>query len=121
MSYIELQEVSVNALNVAERAKSLRERLLGKKKGEAFKVPILKNINFKAQTGERIGVVGLNGSGKSSLLKAIAGIYPIDEGHMVVKGSVVPLIEMGVGFDPEVTGRQNIRLALIYSGKLDLY
>lgn len=60
--------------------------------------------------GERIGIIGLNGSGKSSLLKLISGIIKPSNGKIIVQGEVQPLIEIGAGFDPEFTGRENIYL-----------
>jgi lipopolysaccharide transport system ATP-binding protein len=84
-------------------------------------VPILNNINFEAKPGDKIGIIGRNGCGKSSLLKTIAGIYPAKSGSVSLHGNLVPLIEMGVGFDAELSGRQNIQLALCYSGRMNQY
>lgn len=70
----------------------------------------LKNINLSIKAGERVGILGLNGAGKSTLLKVIAGVYPLHEGTLTVHGRVTPLIELGTGFNPEVSGRENIYL-----------
>ena len=70
----------------------------------------LKNINFNIKKGEFFGIVGRNGSGKSTLLKIIAGIYQPTKGSVAVKGKLVPFIELGVGFNPELTGRENVYL-----------
>lgn len=70
----------------------------------------LRNISFEVKEGEFFGVVGKNGSGKSTLLKIMAGIYRPTSGHVKVSGSLVPFIELGVGFNPELTGRENVYL-----------
>lgn len=70
----------------------------------------LKNINFDVKEGEFFGIVGRNGSGKSTLLKILAGIYQPNSGSVTTKGRLVPFIELGVGFNPELTGRENVYL-----------
>ncbi len=70
----------------------------------------LRNISFDIKKGEFFGIVGRNGSGKSTLLKMIAGIYQPNTGSIVVEGKLVPFIELGVGFNPELTGRENVYL-----------
>ena len=70
----------------------------------------LKDISFTINEGDFFGIVGRNGSGKSTLLKTIAGIYTPNGGNVKVHGSLVPFIELGVGFNPELTGRENIFL-----------
>lgn len=72
------------------------------------KQKVLKNIDFEIKEGEFFGIVGRNGSGKSTLLKLLAGIYVPDQGLVHVNGSLTPFIELGVGFNPELTGRENI-------------
>ena len=70
----------------------------------------LKDINFTLEKGERIGILGTNGAGKSTLLKVIAGVFKPTEGSVVHEGKIVPLLELGAGFDKEYTGRENIYL-----------
>jgi ABC-type polysaccharide/polyol phosphate transport system ATPase subunit len=70
----------------------------------------LQDVSFKVARGEFFGIVGANGSGKSTLLKVLAGIYRQDQGHVHVTGRVSPFIELGVGFNMELTGRDNIRI-----------
>jgi len=81
----------------------------GKKK---FHKPFeaLKNISFSVEKGGFIGIIGKNGSGKSTLLQMICGIFPPTEGDIVVKGRISALLELGAGFNPEFTGRQNVYL-----------
>jgi len=70
----------------------------------------LKNVSFELEKGDRLGILGLNGSGKSTLLKTVAGVYKPTEGHIERSGLLAPLIELGAGFDPQYTGRENIYL-----------
>jgi ABC-2 type transport system ATP-binding protein len=71
---------------------------------------VLDNISFEIRQGEFFGIVGRNGSGKSTLLKMLAGIYAPNKGKTEVHGSLTPFIELGVGFNPELTGRENVFL-----------
>jgi ABC-type polysaccharide/polyol phosphate transport system ATPase subunit len=77
----------------------------------------LKNINFEIMPGEFIGIIGRNGSGKSTLLKIIAGILTPTSGEVIVNGDVSPFLELGVGFNPELSARENI---FLYSSILGL-
>lgn len=70
----------------------------------------LNDINFTINHGDRVGIVGHNGAGKSTLLKAICGIYPPTSGQLVVRGKVSPLLDIGAGFNVELSGRDNIHL-----------
>jgi len=70
----------------------------------------LKNISFEIKRGEFFGIVGRNGSGKSTLLKILAGIYQPTRGSVMTNGKLVPFIELGVGFNPELTGKDNVYL-----------
>jgi ABC-type polysaccharide/polyol phosphate transport system ATPase subunit len=70
----------------------------------------LDGVSFSVRQGEFFGVIGANGSGKSTLLKILAGIYRADAGIVTVNGKLSPFIELGVGFNPELTGRDNIRV-----------
>lgn len=70
----------------------------------------LKEINFEISRGESIGIMGLNGSGKSTLLKIIAGVMKPTKGTVIVRGSVAPLIELGAGFDFDLSAKENVFL-----------
>ena len=70
----------------------------------------LKNVSFSVEKGDRVGILGLNGAGKSTLLKVISGVFKPTEGHVDNHGKMVPLLELGAGFDPQYTGKENIYL-----------
>jgi ABC-2 type transport system ATP-binding protein/lipopolysaccharide transport system ATP-binding protein len=70
----------------------------------------VKNVSFEVENGDKLGIIGLNGAGKSILLKMISGVIKPTEGTIQIKGTIVPLLELGSGFDPEYTGKENIYL-----------
>ena len=70
----------------------------------------LRDLNFSVQRGESVGIIGANGSGKSTILKLIAGVMYPDVGKVHIQGKIAPLIELGAGFHPELSGRENIYL-----------
>lgn len=70
----------------------------------------LKEVSFEIKKGERVAILGLNGAGKSTLLKVIAGVLKATEGSVKRSGVLVPLLELGAGFDPQYTGAENIYL-----------
>ncbi|OZG61782.1 sugar ABC transporter [Bifidobacterium lemurum] len=95
-----------------EQATGLKQLVINWAKGiKGYKEQhVLRDINFEVHQGDFFGIVGRNGSGKSTLLKLISGIYVPDSGSIQVNGKLVPFIELGVGFNPELTGRENVYL-----------
>jgi homopolymeric O-antigen transport system ATP-binding protein len=77
----------------------------------------LKDVSFSVRRGESVGVIGHNGAGKSTLLKVISRVLAPTTGHVVINGSVMPLLELGTGFDPELTGVENIYLNALLFGR----
>ena len=95
-----------------EKSSGLKQAIFNRLKGIKgyTKQEVLQGISFKVKKGEFLGIVGRNGSGKSTLLKVLSQIYVPDSGEIEINGSLVPFIELGVGFNPELTGRENIYL-----------
>lgn len=109
---IDVNNVSIRFNLERERVNSLKEYLIRSIKGtiEYDEFWALKNISFQVKKGDSVGLIGLNGSGKSTLLKVIAGVLKPTEGSVQVFGSVAPLIELGAGFDFDLTARENVFL-----------
>ena len=90
---------------------SIKKRLLHLKKADAKVYEAVRGVSFSVPKGEILGIVGKNGSGKSTMLRAIAGIFSPDTGTIDLKGNSVSLLSIGVGFQPKLTGRENIILS----------
>ena len=108
-----VQDVSILFNLSKENVDNLKELLIKKIKGEKIRFNefwALKNINFELNKGDRLGILGLNGAGKSTLLKIIAGVYKPTTGKVTRRGHIAPMIELGAGFDPNYTGKENIFL-----------
>ena len=109
---IQVNDVSMRFNLAKEKSESLKEYFLqiahGKLKFDEFYA--LKNVSLTVQPGDFYGLIGLNGSGKSTLLKVISGVYKPTTGNCVVQGTIAPLIELGAGFDMDLTARENIFL-----------
>lgn len=95
-----------------ERAAGLKQAIFNWLKGVKgyTEQKVLRGVNFEIKKGEFVGIVGRNGSGKSTLLKLLAEIYYPEQGKIEIDGTLVPFIELGVGFNPELTGRENVYL-----------
>lgn len=109
---IDIQNVSMLYNLGAEKVDSLKEYFIKMLKGELFfeEFKALEDISFSVKKGEVFGLVGLNGAGKSTLLKVIAGVLKPTTGQVKINGSIAPLIELGAGFNFDLTGRENIFL-----------
>jgi ABC-2 type transport system ATP-binding protein len=107
---IEFRQVS-KRFQLAE-GRTLREFVPALFRGRGWSEPFyaLRDVTFSVRCGETLGIIGRNGSGKSTILKLIAGVTPPSEGEVRVAGRVSPLIELGAGFHPDLTGRENIDL-----------
>ena len=109
---IEVRDVSMRFRMANDRISSIKEyaiaRLRGKLKYNEFEA--LKHVSFDVKRGEVMGLIGHNGAGKSTLLKVISGILKPTEGSVIVRGNVAPMLELGSGFDFDMTGRENIFL-----------
>lgn len=112
MNAIEIENLTIRFNLASEEISSIKEYFikLAKRQLNFQEFFALKNISFNVEKGDSIGLVGANGSGKSTLLKAISGIYPPYEGSVRVNGIIAPLIELGAGFDGQLTARENIYL-----------
>ena len=112
------KEIAISVKNISktfriphERVDSIRIAALNcfhKNSYEEFQA--LNDVSFEVKKGEFFGIIGRNGSGKSTLLKVLAGIYRVDSGKVKVNGLVSPFLELGIGFNPELSGRDNIYL-----------
>ena len=109
---IEVKDVSMVFNMASEQFNSLKEYFIAATRGELrFKeLRALDHVSFTVRRGESFGLVGTNGSGKSTMLKIIAGVLEATEGSCQVTGTIAPLIELGAGFDMELTARENIYL-----------
>lgn len=120
---VEVNNVEMQFNMSKEKVDSLKEFVIKKLKGELVyeKFLALDDITFQIEKGDVFGIVGLNGSGKSTMLKIISGILKPTRGAIVTRGLVAPLIELGAGFDMDLTARENIFLngsVLGYSKKV---
>ena len=109
---IEVRDVTMRFRMANDRINSLKEFLVQKIRGklEYREFTALKHVTFDVNRGEVVGLIGHNGAGKSTMLKIISGILKPTEGSVTVRGSVVPMLELGSGFDFDMTGRENVFL-----------
>lgn len=107
---VKVEHVSKSFKLPTESTHSLRTTLVNRFKGiKGYKEQhVLRDINFEVEEGDFFGIVGRNGSGKSTLLKIISQIYEPEQGRVTVNGKLVSFIELGVGFNPELTGKENV-------------
>ena len=114
MSNIKIENLSIKFRIYHDRSPSLKDyfaNLFRQNRQSAFSdFWAVKDVSFEIKAGDRIGIVGHNGAGKSTLLKALCRVYESSLGKVSVNGRIAPLLEIGAGFHPEFTGRENIYL-----------
>jgi ABC-type polysaccharide/polyol phosphate transport system ATPase subunit len=106
MHRVELRNVTVRY--PSQRIPTLKEWLVRSRAARAGAVDALRDITLSVEAGEAFGIIGGNGAGKSTLLRVIAGIIPPSSGEVVTRGALAPIIELGTGFDGELSGRENV-------------
>ncbi|MCG3750483.1 MULTISPECIES: ABC transporter ATP-binding protein [unclassified Amycolatopsis] len=122
MVSIEVRNAYVDFPIFDAKTRSLKKRVLGKVGGtiaDGARVPVieaLRDVSFRLGEGDRVGLVGHNGAGKSTLLRLLSGIYEPTRGALKVVGRVAPVFDLGVGLDPEVSGRENILIQGLFLG-----
>ena len=116
---MEQNEITISARDVAMRFRLTDDKILSLKEFVTRKIRgkiktnefwALKGVSFDVHKGEVLGIIGRNGSGKSTLLKCISGILKPTRGSVTCHGNIVPMLELGSGFDPDLTGRENVFL-----------
>ena len=109
---IEVNDVSMRFRMENDKTNSIKEFIVKKIKGQIqyTEFEALKHVSFDVRKGEVVGLIGRNGAGKSTILKIISGILKPTEGNIIVRGNVAPMLELGSGFDMDMTGRENIFL-----------
>ena len=115
---IVVENLCVKYRTTLEKRQTLKSTLLrlGRPQHEVKYIEALKTIDLTVHRGEFLGIIGHNGAGKSTLLRTIAGILPPSTGRISVYGDVTTLLSVGIGFNPQLTGRDNIRLSALANG-----
>ena len=120
MNAIELHNVSIDYYLDNEDAYSFKNALLNfyakAKKPMAKTFRALDNLSFTVANGEKVGIIGLNGSGKTTLLRTVSGIFHPSKGKVKIHGTVSPLLDFHTGFEPNLTGIENIKIRLMFLG-----
>jgi ABC-2 type transport system ATP-binding protein len=116
---IELNNVSLSYRILINKSASLKEFFKDslKRKIRVREFAALNNISFSVAPGEVLAILGKNGAGKSSLLKLLAGVLPPTSGEVITRGSIAPMIELGAGFHPEMTGAENVKFYSALMGR----
>lgn len=114
-AYVKFEDVSLKFKMYTDKGISVKEAVINTLKKRKYRDTVkefwvLNHINTTISQGDRLGIIGNNGAGKSTMLKLISRIYEPTKGRIDINGKVVPLIELGAGFNPELTGRENIYL-----------
>jgi len=111
MSLIEVDAVSKAFWIPSVHRETVREHLLGVFEPRRFeRLQVLDGVSFDVRRGEGLGIMGRNGSGKSTLLKIVSGVYLPDQGHVSTRAAITPVLELGVGWNPELDAVDNVLL-----------
>ena len=115
---IRVEDVSVTYRTSFERAPTLRGTMLrlGRRERVVREIEALKDVSFEVRHGTVLGILGMNGAGKSTLVRTVAGILPPTEGRVEVRGRVSTLLALGVGFNRDLSGRENVVLGGLAGG-----
>src|SRR5919198_360259 len=115
---IRVEDVSVTYRTSLEKAPTLKDTVLklGRREKVVREIQALKGVSFEVPEGQVLGVVGANGAGKSTLMRTVAGILPPNTGRVEVHGRVSTLLSLGVGFNKQLTGRENVVLGGLAAG-----
>jgi ABC-type polysaccharide/polyol phosphate transport system ATPase subunit len=115
---ISVEDVSVTYRTSLEKKPTFKSTVvrLGRRERTVREIEAVKNVTLQVQRGSVVGILGANGAGKSTLVRTMAGILPPTSGRIEVQGRVSTLLALGVGFDKDLTGRQNVRLGGLASG-----
>jgi ABC-2 type transport system ATP-binding protein len=119
MAVIEVKNVNVTYRVLMNKSSSLKELFRDAIKGKARVIDYvaLKDVSFTVDKGEVVAILGRNGAGKSTLLKVLAGVLPPTKGTSKVDGKIAPMIELGAGFHPEMTGSENVLFYSVLMGR----
>jgi ABC-type polysaccharide/polyol phosphate transport system ATPase subunit len=108
---LQVQSVSKSFRIPSERRETVREHLLGLLRPRRFEqLDVLEDVTFEVRPGEALGIMGRNGSGKSTLLKLMCGVYLPDRGRIETRAAITPVLELGVGWNPELDAIDNVLL-----------
>ena len=111
MTLIEVRQLAKSFLIPSAKRETLREHALHFFRRRSFeRLDVLRSVSFEVAAGETIGIMGRNGSGKSTLLKILCGIYRPDSGSLHVRAPITPILELGLGWNPELDGVDNVML-----------